>query len=380
MVDVPTQRLRRVGAAALLLAVLAGCSGPAQAPTTRRSDATPIASVDPRIVGAEIDERIQAHFDNSPDAFKNVRAVLVTVDGRPVLERYFGSSADDTSDTLSVTKSVMSILIGIALDEGLIDSVDQTLVELLPTHAADMAAASRAVTLRQVLTMTGGFPPQSYDVGPDAWFRADDPTRRILSDGPVQVSEPDFSYSNAGSHLLSVIVAEATGRSTLDYAREKLFTPLGIDTEPAVEPVVTGDVIPGYDEAAFAWPRDAQGYHFGDCCIKLSARDMAKLGQLMLDDGRWQGAQIVSAEWVRTSTRPQVPAGGAAEHYGYQWWVTEADGHPAYAAVGRYGQLVEVVPPLDLVVVVSSVAAPGNAGDSMVSMVSYVVAPAFRSQ
>lgn len=109
MVAAPSQPLRRVGAAARLLAVLVGCSGSAQAPTTRRSDATPIASVDPRIVGAEIDERIQAHFDNSPDAFKNVRAVLVTVDGLPVPERYFGSSAEDTSDTLSVTKSVMSI-------------------------------------------------------------------------------------------------------------------------------------------------------------------------------------------------------------------------------------------------------------------------------
>lgn len=111
----------------------------------------------------------------------------------------------------------------------------------------------------------------------------------------------------------------------------------------------------------------------------MTAPDMAKLGELMLNDGRWGDTQVVSAEWVTQSTRTQVSASGVADRYGYQWWVTEADGHPAFAAVGVGGQLIEVVPELDLVVVVSSIQQPGNAeGDALIEMVSQVVAPLLR--
>jgi CubicO group peptidase (beta-lactamase class C family) len=375
-----SRRVRRAWAALLVVAMLVSCGSPAR--TTGKPGVTPTAHVDPRSVAAEIEDRLTTHFRNSATgAYDNVRAVLVTVGGQPVVVRYFHSAPDAGADVFSVTKSVVSILIGIALDEGAIDSVDQTLEDLLPTYADDMAASARTVTLRQVLTMTAGMPPEAADLAPDAWRTTEDWTRTILADGP-DATAGSFSYSNAGSHLLSVVLTEATGRSTLDYAREKLFGPLGIDTHNAGEPR-WDDSDAAYDEAygqaAFAWPRDPRGYQIGSCCIKMTAPDMAKLGELMLNDGRWGDTQIVSAEWVTESTRPQVPASGVTDRYGYQWWATEADGHPAFAAVGVGGQLIEVVPELDLVVVVSSIHEPGNAeGGALIEVVSHVVAPPLR--
>ena len=112
---------------------------------------------------------------------------------------------------------------------------------------------------------------------------------RILADGPVQPPDQGFLYSSAGSHLLSAILRQAVGRSVLDYARQKLFAPLGIDTVPAAEPVAAPENLPAYEKAGFAWPVDPQGVHDGGGGQKLTARDLAKLGQLWLDAGRWRG-------------------------------------------------------------------------------------------
>lgn len=131
---------------------------------------TPTAHVGPGSVAAEIEDRLTTHFRSSATgAYDNVRAVLVTVGWQPIVVRYLDSAPSAGENVHPVTKSVMSILIGIALDEGAIGSLDQTLEELLPTYADDMAASARMVTLRQVLTMTAGLPPESADLAPDAW-------------------------------------------------------------------------------------------------------------------------------------------------------------------------------------------------------------------
>ena len=145
------------------------------------------------------------------------------------------------------------------------------------------------------------------------------------------------SYASAASHLLSAILVEATGQSVLDYARDKLFNPLGISTDPAAEPLAVEENLPVYEAAPLAWPVDPQGVHLGDAYLKISAPDMAKIGQLMLAGGRWDDKQIVPAQWVTESTRAHVPTGGyglGGDDYGYHWWVTTADGHDAFAAAG----------------------------------------------
>lgn len=163
-----------------------------------------------------------------------------------------------------------------------------------------------------------------------------------------------------------------------------LFDPLGIATRPAFETIVdlnqdpTEELEQQYDAAAFAWPRDAQGRYLGYSALKLTARDMVALGQLYLDQGLWKDMQIVSSAWITEATQPHVPTGVARqEHYGYQWWTTEADGHAAFVAVGYGGQHIEVVPDLDLVVIASTTVKESSPVDASmyVTLVDQIIAP-----
>ncbi len=341
---------------------------------------TPTVPADLEAVGDQVAAGVQALFDESPTgAYDNVRAVLVAVDGHRIVERYYESSAAATHNVWSVTKSVMSMLVGIALEDGHIDSVDQTLAELLPSYADHMSPQTEAITLQQVLTMTAGLPTGADE---EELATTRDWVAAMLDASPVSRPGRDFAYSNPGSHLLSAILVEATGQPVLEYAREQLFSPLGIVTDPAAEPVMLAAAAAEYAEARFAWPTDPAGLHTGWCCLKLTARDMETLGQLWLDEGEWNGTQVVPAEWVAESTRPHVATTELGRaHYGYQWWVTEADGRPAFAAVGYDGQLVEIVPELDLVVVVVSEEGTMNVqSDALLSIVANVIAPAVRNQ
>ena len=169
-----------------------------------------------------------------------------------------------------------------------------------------------------------------------------------------------FAYSSATSQLLSAIVADATGVSTLAFARARLFGPLGIASAKAPTPVLVAHpsqaTLEAYQRAPVAWPTDPQGYQLGFSGLKLPSRDLAKFGYLYLNGGRWDTTQVVPADYVAASIHPHsTPAPGApAEGYGYQWWVTSQARHPSFLAVGYGGQLLQVVPDLDLVVVITS--------------------------
>jgi CubicO group peptidase (beta-lactamase class C family) len=231
--------------------------------------------------------------------------------------------------------------------------VDQTLGELLPAYAADMEPEEAAITLRQLLTMTAGF-PSTLGVDVPHWVLTDDWVKGILTDRLEQPPGERFAYSDASSHLLAAVLAEAVGTSVLDYARAKLFDPLGITTRPAPDLLAVEENAPAYERADFAWPHDPQGVQMGFSFLKLTARDMAAIGRLYLDEGRWQGEQVVPTGWVDDATSEQVQTNSLTSGYGYHWWVTTAGDHDAYAAIGHGGQLIEVVPELRLVAVFST--------------------------
>jgi hypothetical protein len=232
-----------------------------------------------------------------------------------------------------------------------------------------------------------GATPASYaptDGTPPSLVRAGDWVRSVLRQAPATRPGTRFAYSSAGSHLLSAVVADATGQPTLRYAQARLFAPLGIASDDPFEPVFAPRNAAAYQRAGFAWPTDPQGYHLGYGFLKLTARDLAKLGYLYLKGGTWEGRQVVPAAYVRASTRSHVPTGGTLgpfTGYGYQWWTTAEQGHHAFAAVGLGGQLIEVIPDLDLIVVTT--AAPSTAedvragGDSQ-RLVANLVVPAVR--
>jgi CubicO group peptidase (beta-lactamase class C family) len=333
---------RRVLGVGLAVALATACSAPAEAP------ATPT-------VGARMADAVAAQLGGEQrQRYADVRAVVVLVRGEVVFEHYYGGgSPEQHRDVHSVTKSVVSTLIGIAVGEGRL-RLDQNLAELLPKYAGSMSPDMARTTLRQLLTMTAGFPDDlhaedlSYTSTPD-WVRT------ILG----QAERPPgglFTYSNRSAHLLSAVLVQATGRPVLDYARERLFDPLDIVTRPAFEPAFGPATEAAFAAAAFAWPVDPQGRHTGAGWLRLRPLEMARIGQLFLDGGRWDGRQVVPADWVRAATTQQVDstAMGIAGGYGYQWWVADAGGEARFYAQGIGGQRIEVVPRLGLVVVIAS--------------------------
>ncbi len=343
-VSAPTRTLAGLTVLLLICVVLVSCTSSAE-PDSPPGAGTRLSSAEVKALTTEV-----AAYLGSQDIFDDVRAVLVATGDEVVLAEYQLAGPEDFFGTESVTKSVMSTLVGIAVGDGLIEGVDATLGELLPDRAMPPEVA--ATTLEQVLTMTGGFAGTWFD--PDQEFmRAPDWTLAVLRDA-APADAGTFAYSDGGAHLLSAVLTEATGTSVLSYARRILLDPLGVDSRPAAQPLAVRRNAAAYDAADFAWPVDPQGRALGWVLLKLRPEDLLAFGRLHLAEGRWEGRQVVPADWVAEATRSHVEASGAGEGYGYLWWVDEADGSPSYRAWGYGGQLVEVVPERDLVVVVAS--------------------------
>ncbi len=267
-----------------------------------------------------------------------LQGVLVARHGRLVAERYFRGSAGQRPHNLkSASKSVLSALAGLAIEQELLD-LDQEIADVLPEGRELDDPDKRTITVRHLLTMTSGLESTSFGnygswVASRNWVRAA-LTRPLLADPGTR-----FSYSTGGTHLLSATLSRAAGRSTHDFARRHLFDPLGIGPS--------------------AWARDRQGIHVGGNNLSLRPRDMLKFGQLYLNRGRWDGEQLLPWQWVDQSTRPAglaAPRGRGRIYggYGYLWWLRGPRERGAYIASGYGGQYIYVSPAEDMVVVVIS--------------------------
>lgn len=364
MVERRRQAVRAIVVLVALLTVTSACTpevppaadvSQASADPTASVPATPAPSIATRLpTGIDysaMKQRLAREIDNGPDSLQNVRAVLVSVDGSTTLSFYRDRKPTEQAPVWSVTKSVISILVGMAVDEGRL-SLDQTLAELLPDHVPDMTPAQQAITLKQLLTMTAGV---SVDDG-GMNLEAENPVKSILAFGMSSEPGTTFGYSNGSAHLVATVLRRAVDRPILDYAREKLFDPLGIDTRPAWEGS-NPNTENGFDDAGFAWLIDSTGVHSGGYGLKLTAPDLLKIGQLYLDGGRWQGRQLVSESWVRESTTNQLTAeqsSGGGDQYGYFWWLIDEPETPGYLAAGSWYQRIFVIPSRRLVIVVTA--------------------------
>jgi CubicO group peptidase (beta-lactamase class C family) len=291
-----------------------------------------------------------------------VRAVLVQQHGEPVYTQYWNSTPDDTWDTRGVTRTVVSTLVGIAIDRGLISGVDAPLGELLPAYAAVLTPGVAGIQLKSVLTSSANFAATSEEPelggspilrGVPDWIGA------ILEDrGARGPGDGTFVSSEVGAHILAAVVAEATGMSPLRFARQSLFDPLGIESEPLWEQRFTPDGDPeqllrAFETADVAWPADPQGVNLGYTYLRLRPTDLVQFGQLFLDEGEHDGEQIVSPTWAVEATSPVVATiGYGTISYGYQWWVDRERG--VYFAQGQGGTAVVVDPRRDAVAVVAS--------------------------
>lgn len=283
---------------------------------------------------AKLEIAVEFIQERLPDAF----SLLVVKNGYLVFEKYFRQGSPDRIAVIhSVTKSVTSALIGIALDRGYLKSVDQSVYDFLPEYAtADLDWRKKEIRLKHLLTMSAGV--KWNDWGPEMW---DWVTSLDWGEFALQRPQEDypgnvFNYNSSLSHLLSIILEKSTKVSTLEFADQHLFKPLGIRQRH--------------------WDNDPQGYYMGGFGLSLVARDLAKIGFLYVNNGYWDNQAIVSEQWVQASTRYRWYAHRiyGPTGYGYQWWVKDLDGCHSYRAWGRRGQFIVVVPKLDLVVVVTS--------------------------
>lgn len=269
-------------------------------------------------------------------ALQGVRSVLVTRRGSIVAERSFGGSDanGDPHNIKSASKSLLSALVGIAFERCEISGPEATLAELLPEYARDLPAEKARITLDDLLTMRSGLRSTSGpQYGP--WVATKDWVAGALTQPLVAPPGTEFTYSTGNTHLVSAILTEACGKSTLELAREWLVGPIG------------GRIA--------SWERSPEGYYLGGNNLSITPRDLARLGQLYLQGGRWDGRQVVPADWVTESTREH--AEGWPERYGaygYFWWLPPDDPWASFAAIGYGGQLLYVVPELEMVVVVTS--------------------------
>lgn len=300
-----------------------------------------------------------------------LRSLLVVRRGRLVLERYFADAdAEELADVRSVTKSLVSTLTGLAVERGYLEGLDQTLGEIVPPGVAPLDSVERRITLRNLLTMSGGWEWREVGaVGYNEWVTSPDPLAHLLDRPHAYPPGTAFTYSSAAVHLLGVAVAEASRRSLPTLAHETLLGPLGVD--------------------AFGWETFPDGRVNGGAGARLRPRDLAKVGQLFLQDGVSGTRRVLPAGWVDEATRARWPwrndVGPTDLSYGYLWWTDEVN--DAYLAWGYGGQFIYVAPRRDLVVVTTTAwwqmdgqSAPADLSTQVLDVVVNGVLPAAPSR
>jgi len=290
----------------------------------------------------------------------NIDSILIVRNGHIVFDAYFYPFSNEQKHPIfSCTKSIMSALIGIAIDKGYIQNVDQPIMDFFPDKAfANMDDLKKSITLKNLLMMASGLKCRdSYLyrwVGFFEMRNSKDWAQYVLDLPMAEPPGEKFEYCNGASYLLSVIIQNTIKMKTLDFARKHLFEPLGIlDVE---------------------WERSPQGIDAGYGEMWLKPYDMAKIGWLYLNKGRWGNKQIVPSAWVEASTRGHIDA-TLFDHYGYQWWVDSAG---YYMAVGYKGQRIFVVPEKNLVTVFTG-DLTGSDGLILKNLLDFYIIPAASS-
>ena len=275
------------------------------------------------------------------------RALLVIKDGYIVYENYYGGGGIDESTNLwSVTKSIASALTGLLIDDNIINSPDDYMANLIPAYPE-----FNSIKLQHVLTMTTGLSWEEEGPLWVQWIFSDDWVAHALSRGQIRPPGKTFKYSSGNSHFLTSLVYYKTNIKPGILAKERLFDPMGIEFEPLTETIIYNNWNEYKEPLYQTWRQDTKGIECASFALYLKARDMAKFGYLYLNRGRWENEQLISEDWVISSTKDHKTNIYGRYSYGYQWYLTMVGGHPSFLASGFGGQIIGVVPSLDLVVV-----------------------------
>ncbi|QQS37082.1 MAG: serine hydrolase [Ignavibacteriales bacterium] len=282
-------------------------------------------------------------------SLETLYSLLVIKNGYLVAEKYFNNgSVDQLSKRASVTKSYISALTGIAVDKGYIKCIDQKMIEFFPEITDHITnPEKKKITIRQMLQMRAGFPWEETD---SVYWNALWSGKYVhkIVDFPL-TADPgtDFQYSNLTSNWLGIITTRACGTDIKTFGQKYLFDPLGVSV---------GN-----------WPRDLDGYYIGSGDIEITARDMAKFGQLYLDNGLYEGKQLISSEWIENSLKNYsgeinsagIKSGRVGRYfhnigYGFQWWSAESGEHHFNYAAGHGGQFIIILKDLNMIIVTTA--------------------------
>jgi CubicO group peptidase (beta-lactamase class C family) len=259
-----------------------------------------------------------------------LHSLLVSRRGTLILERYYnGARASRPANIKSASKSVISALVGIAIDRRLLAGVAQPIASFFP----DLDSSKREITVEDLLTMRSGLEPTS-NRNYGAWVQSPNWVRYVLNRRLLSPPGTQMDYSTGNTHVLSAILTRVTGTSTWQFAQDALARPLGFTLA--------------------RWPQDPQGIYFGGNDMLMTPRQMLSFGELYLNRGRVNGRQVVPADWIDVSFVARAQSRWSDQLYGYGWWIRELAGHDAYFAWGYGGQYVFVVPDLDVVIVTTS--------------------------
>lgn len=328
---------------------ISGCSGSgvSSVGTPSAASATPSGSVTPTkgwstcspeeqdldsAVLSLADQRIRGNYPN-------VFSLLVVRHGYLVYEKYYNGVESSTANPVySVTKSVMSALTGIAVREKLIQGENQKVSDLLPEYFTQVDdTRKKDITVREVLTMTGGLEPIDNNYG--SFYASGDFLAYTVKQRLTDLPGTKFDYNTGLPQFLSVAISKKSGMDTRKFAEKYLFSQIGMS--------------PG------EWDRDSKGYYCGGTGLYLTSRDMAKFGYLYLHKGQWDGRQVIPQDWVEKSTKKQVSQ-NAKTDYGYLFWVepmrdpVKGVTYDAFRADGAGGQKIVIIPKLDLIAVVTA--------------------------
>ena len=295
----------------------------------------------PATGSSSITDKGALSFDEAVSTLPRLRSLLISIDGETVAERYFhGARSSESANLKSASKSIISTLIGIALDRGQLKSVSDPIANFFPEHlGANIDAAKKRITIEDLLTMRSGLETTS-NVNYGRWVTSANWVGHVLTRPVVDEPGGRMIYSTGNSHLLSAILTRATKMSTFEFARRYLAEPLAIAIRP--------------------WIRDPQGIYLGGNDMHLTPRAMLTYGELYLNRGRVHEKQIVSAQWIEESLKPRTKSSWSGRDYGYGWWIDNLGGQTTHYAWGHGGQFIFTVPGLKLVVVTTAVPTPDD--------------------
>ena len=289
-------------------------------------------------------ENITANFESAREAataLPRLNSLLISHQGQLVVEDYFnGWQGRRPANMKSASKSVISALIGIAIDEGYIESVTVPIVEYFPNHLSLQSSPEKLnITVEDLLTMQSGLKTTS-NRNYGKWVLSDNWVEFALNQPLVAEPGEAMLYSTGSSHLLSAILTKAAGIDSKSFAQQYLASPLGFSMS--------------------YWSQDPQGIYFGGNNLEMTARQMLAFGELYLNGGQAEGRQIIPRQWIESSYQPHAESPrGQGRYYGYGWWLRDLAGLQVPVAWGYGGQLIFVIKELDLVVVATSDSTPG---------------------